>query len=95
MVLRWSKTQPVIALSSGEAELNAVLKRSAEAVLVKEMYKLMAQDIDAEVHRDSGACIGIANREGSGKVKHFEVKQLGCRNELLRSASRLSKYHVI
>ena len=45
-------------------------------MLVKEMYKEMAQDIDAVVRSDSGACIAIVNRKGSGTMKHLEVKQL-------------------
>ena len=91
LVLHWAKTQPVIALSSGEAELNAVLKGSSEAMLVKEMYKEMAQDIDAEVRSDSGACIGTVNRKGSGKMKHLEVKQLWVQERIAEKRIKVVK----
>ena len=91
LVLHWSKTQPVIALSSGEAELNAVLKGSAEAMMIKETSKEMHSDIEAEVRSDSGACIGTVNRKGSGKIKHLEVKQLRLQERIGETRIKITK----
>ena len=76
MISHWSSTQTVIALSSAEAELNAVVKMVSETLGVKNMFKSMGIDKKIVIKTDSSACNGIVHREGCGKVKHLETRQL-------------------
>ena len=73
----WSKTQSNIALSSGEAELNAAVKGVSEGIGIWElMRELTGTIMQMSLHVDSSACKGMLLRHGSGKVKHVTTKQL-------------------
>jgi hypothetical protein len=77
----WSKTQSNIALSSGEAELNAAVKGLSEAIGILELYKeIYDKKINFKVYTDSSACKGMLLRHGSGRVKHLTTKQLWVQN---------------
>ena len=74
LVKSWSTTQPMIALSSGEAELYALVKAAAQA---KDLCNLMADfgyETKITVHTDSTAAIGIVHRKGLGKTRRIEVQ---------------------
>ena len=58
----WSKTQANVALSSGEAELNAVLKGGAEVLALKHLMQECGSVKEAHVRSDSGACVGTVHR---------------------------------
>ena len=73
---QWSRTQSTIALSSGEAELNAALKGGTELVGLQTLMVELELPAQISLHGDSAACHGTVHREGSGKVKHLELKQL-------------------
>ena len=75
-LMHWSSTQSVVALSSAEAELNASVKMISESLGVKHMYEMINEKKDIVVKTDSSACSGILHREGCGKVKHLETRQL-------------------
>ena len=75
-ILHWSSTQTVVALSSAEAELNALVKGISESLGLRNLFKEMNRIMQVKVHTDSSACKGIVQREGCGKVKHLEVRQL-------------------
>jgi hypothetical protein len=73
----WSKTQANVALSSGEAELNASVKAVSEMLGVKTLLdEVSRSDASLTLHVDASACKGILLRQGAGKVKHLAVKQL-------------------
>ncbi len=48
LILQWSRTQAVIALSSAEAELNASVKGASEGIQLK--YAAQARGINVKVH---------------------------------------------
>ena len=77
LLAHWSKTQSNIALSSGEAELNAAVKGLSETI---GLYNLISETWGvtptAGLCVDASACKGMVLRHGSGKVKHLSVKQL-------------------
>ena len=75
-LLHWSSTQSVVALSSAEAELNATVKMMSESLGVKNMYESMGMPKKIVIYTDSSACNGILHREGCGKIKHLEARQL-------------------
>ena len=72
----WSSTQTVVALSSAEAELNSAVKIISESLGVRNMFLAAGKSKKIVVKTDSSACKGILHREGCGKVKHLEARQL-------------------
>ena len=72
----WSRTQPTIALSSGEAELNASNVGGSEGIGLKNIVKDLGETVELIILEDSSASIGIGSREGTGRIKHLEARQL-------------------
>ena len=73
----WSKMQSNVALSSGEAELNAAVKGISEIIGVSELHKELGSIVtELELRTDASACKGMLLRRGAGRVKHFCTKQL-------------------
>jgi hypothetical protein len=77
LVKSWSKDQHVIATSSGEAELYAANLGAQQAIGMKSIAKDFGYDIGI-IFIDMGACaaIGIASRQGLGRVRHIDVADL-------------------
>ena len=72
----WSSTQKTIALSSGEAELCALVKCSCELLGAIQLARDWAHELEGEVHVDSSAALGVVGRRGAGKLRHVRVGQL-------------------
>ena len=72
----WSRTQATVALSSGEAELNSALKGGCELLGLRELLAEWGKGVQLELQGDSTACRGMLNREGVGRQKHLQVRQL-------------------
>ena len=58
----WSKTLPVLALSSGEAELMSAVRGTIEAKGLRSLMRDVGTDTKLEMHSDAIAGIGIASR---------------------------------
>ena len=76
LVHHWSSTQAVVALSSMEAELNAIVKGVAEIIGLKNILAECGRGMRAIICTDSSAANGAVHRQGCGKVKHLECRQL-------------------
>jgi len=76
LVHHWSSTQATVALSSAEAELNAIVKGVAEGIVLKNLLAECSRVCVSRIFTDSSAANGIVHREGCGKVKHLECRQL-------------------
>ena len=76
MLKWWSKTQPTIALSSGEAELAAIVRSTSEGLGMIAIMKEFNIDCDLVVKSDAVAAIGIVKRQGLGRVRHLAVADL-------------------
>ena len=72
-VKTWSKTQSLIALSSGESEFYAALKASAEALGLLSMLEDFGYRIKGEILGDASAALGIINRQGLGRTRHIDT----------------------
>ena len=72
-ICHWSRTQATIALSSGEAELNAALKAGCETLFLQNVSDELGEHLGAEIKGDSSASRGILLREGVGAVKHLDI----------------------
>ena len=72
----WSNNQATIALSSGEAELAAVVKDAAEGLGLKAVLADFGVDVDLHMFSDATVAIGMVRREGLGRVRHLVVADL-------------------
>ena len=73
IIKSWSRTQSLIALSSGESKLYASLKAAAETVRVLAMAKNLGWNLKGEVWGDASAALGIIQRKGLGKTTHIQT----------------------
>ena len=78
MLTHWSNMQSTIALSSGEAELNAAVKGASEGIGIQELLKEwnVYQEVRVMLMTGSYVAQGTITRRGSGKMKHLTAKQL-------------------
>ena len=76
MLKSWCSTQKNITLSSGEAELVAAVKTAAESIGMSRLAWDWGQDLEAWVHVDSSAAIGMIDRRGSGRLRHIKIGHL-------------------
>ena len=68
----WSKTQSLIALSSGESELYATLRAAAEALGIIAVMRDMGYHVSGEIWSDASAALGTIHRTGLGKTRHID-----------------------
>ena len=64
-----SSTQSVRALSTGESEFYAITKGSAHSLHSQAILKAFGVVVEAVVLSDASAGIGIASRQGCGRLK--------------------------
>ena len=71
-----SRTQPVIALSSGESELIAAVGTRTEMIHARRIFGEMQTPVRLTAHLDSTAAIGAIARLGRGRMKHIDIRHL-------------------
>ena len=91
LVKHWSKTQPTIALSSGEAELIGIGQGIAQGLGMQSLAKDMGWSLELEVHTDATAAIGIAKRRGLGKIRHLHNTDLWVQERVRNGDLKLHK----
>ena len=72
----WSSTQKCVTLSSGEAELVAMVRTSTEVMGMIQLAADWGLQIGGEILADSAAALGVVKRKGCGKLRHVKVGQL-------------------
>ena len=72
----WSSTQSSIALSSGEAEFNGVVRGSGIGLGYKSILRDLGLEVPLRVWTDSSCAVGICTRQGLGKVRHLDTHTL-------------------
>ena len=72
----WSKTQSLVALSSAESELYALIKCTSEVLGVKSALADWGVNMAAVIKSDASAALGIIQRQGLGKVRHIDCSYL-------------------
>ena len=70
------QTLSTLALSTGEAELGAVVKGLTEAEGIVSILADFGLAVKIRLRSDASAAIGIAQRAGLGKVRHLAVSDL-------------------
>ena len=91
LISHWSRTQACIALSSGEAELNALLKAACEGFNVQYLVQELGEEVMLHLRGDSSAAYGTLQRLGSGKVKHLQTRQLWLQERVFTGAVSVEK----
>ena len=76
VIKTYSRQQRVIALSSAEAELYAMVAASAESLAIIAYAKDLGNKMTGEVYVDSSAALGISQRCGIDKVRHLRTQGL-------------------
>ena len=74
LIKSWRTNQHVIALSSGEAELYAMMKGAAQVLGLVSMGRDFGEEMSAIVRSDSSAALAISQRLGLGKVRHLQTQ---------------------
>ena len=75
-VKHWSKTQACVALSSGEAELYAIIKGVQEGMGMQTLMAELGRKATLKLNTDSSAAKGAAVRTGCGRLKHLLISNL-------------------
>jgi len=91
MIKSWSTTQQTIAMSSGEAELYAMVKGAAQTKGLISMINDYGFRFDACVCSDASAAIGIVHRQGLGKTRHIQVQYLWMQAEVADGRMKVQK----
>ena len=88
----WSKTQSTIALSSAESEFYATLKGAQEALGMSAMFSEMGKkNMKIRVLVDASAALGVAQRQGLGKLRHLQTGALWIQEQEVKKRMHLVK----
>ena len=91
LITHWSRTQACVALSSGEAELNAMLKAGCEGLSLKHLLQEIGLEMGLHLRGDSSASHGTLQRLGSGRIKHLETRQLWLQEKVYNKEVSIEK----
>ena len=89
----WSSTQATVALSSAEAAFYALTKGAAQALGLMTLLADLGVEVQAAVHRDASAAIGIVRRSELGKLRHLNVRHLWLQDKVAAGNMALHKVH--
>ena len=87
----WSKTQALIARSSGESELYGCVRGSCEGLGLQSLYTDLGMNMDVKVLLDANAATGIVERRGLCKVRHIDTANLWLQQAQARRLLPLEK----
>ena len=91
MLKWWSKTQPTIALSSGEAELAALIRATSEGLGMQAMMQGFDLTARLKVKGDAVAAMGMVKRQGLGRVRHLAVADLWIQQKAKEGSVKFEK----
>ena len=87
----WSQTQTTIALSSAEAELTGLVAAATQAIGLKSVASGLGIHFELHLWSDAAAAIGIARRNGLGRVRHLDVADLWIQDKIRAKELVVSK----
>ena len=87
----YSCSQHYVTLSSGEAELVALVRASTEAIGLAQLGACWGLDLGVEIFVDSSAALAVTSRKGYGRLRHVRVGQLWVQEAAEREMVRYSK----
>ena len=92
-VLRsWSSVQSTMALSSGEAELYAIIRAGSFTKYMVSLASDFGMTMDGIVLSDSAAALGICQRSGlGGRTRHVQVQYLWAQDSIQKKELSICK----
>ena len=87
----WSSTQASLALCSGEAEYDGVIRDAGIGLGQKELFRNAGLEVPIRIRTDSSAATGTSARQGLGKLRHLECHSLWLQQRLRRKQVELLK----
>ena len=85
----WTSTQSSVALSSGEAEFNGVVRGAGVDLGYQSLLHDLGIHVGLRFWTGSSAAIGICSRQGLGKLRHLDTHSLWAR-QAVRSKRAIS-----
>ena len=76
LVKAYSRSQSNIALSAGEASFYGLVATASEALGLDAMTEDFGDKTESFLYADASAAIGVANREGLGRIRHLDTQSL-------------------
>ena len=94
LIKSWSSSQHCIAMSSGEAELYALVRGAAQTKGLMAMAGDMGFELQGKIYTDSTAAIGMSFRKGLGKTRHLDVQYLWIQDEVEKKTLEVKKVNT-
>ena len=92
VIKTWSVTQNVLALSSAEAELYAVMRAATQVKGIISMASDFGLKMNGDIKCDSSSAISINHREGlGGRCRHISVQYLWIQAEIRNKHLAIAK----
>ena len=87
----WSKTQSLVARSSAESELYAIVKASSETLGLRAIFGDLNKKFTSTILSDASAALGTIQRQGLGKFRHIDCSYLFVQNLNAEKIIKFSK----
>ena len=91
LIKSWSSTQPLITLSSGEAEFHGVVKAAGTGMGYQALLTDLGVAVPLRVWTDTLASIGICGRQGLGRLRHIDTQSLWIQQRVRDGSFELRK----
>ena len=83
ILMSTSRTQPVPALSSAEAEIIAANDAGKEGIFLQNVLReATRKEVQIELYCDASAAICFAKRQGLGRVRHLQLRFLWLQDQV-------------
>ena len=83
---------PILALSTAESELAAVVKGTSEGLGIQAALADFGRKVLVEIKSDATAAIGICRRQGLGRIRHLATADLWVQQIVRHKKCTLSKH---
>jgi len=88
----WSSVQSTVAMSSGEADLYAMVNAASYVKYVMSIARDFGMNLNGLVRTDSTAALGMTQRSGlGGRTRHIQVQYLWLQESVCKKELGLSK----
>ena len=88
----WSKTMEILALSSGESEMGALVRACTEGLGMQSLLRDFNVEVGIDIKSDATAAIGMARRQGLGRVRHLATSDLWIQQRLCAGDFSVQKH---
>ena len=78
----WSRAQPTLAFSSGEAELGGLCKGATHGIGLRSMALDIGIELQIHLRTDATAAIGMSRQLGVRRVRHLDTSLLWLQNKV-------------